>query len=333
MTRDLDFKTLDQAARDYAGLFLLPETMTPSGNFLTGPGRIQQDFFNFTFKDEHDYLVERVREEFGKYSRSRFDDLAKMHFTKREDKAMHAALAAKLARSPGGDHIDGKIGTTIVDGRDCGFHTIVVEAPWSIARRRYYNTPKTPENRELIEKRVRLTWNVYAGEIEERLADSGVADLLPAGTPGMPVGATNTRVSNEAALLGANALVDNLDEGSAGATIQGRTGAQPADPDTAVSGTNLFTMTASATAFGAAADGGPGALKTANAITDDSNADATNTLGYIRCSSSNSSDTPLDDHIDGEAGTSGADWNFNTLSIVSGSTVSTTSWTTTLPET
>ena len=146
------------------------------------------------------------------------------------------------------------------------------------------------------------------------------------------MGALNTRASNESVLLGANALVDNLDEGSAGATIQGRTGAQPADPDTVVSGTNLFTLTCSATAFGAAADAAPGGIKTANAITDDTSADATGTLGYMRASSSNAADTPLDDHIDGEAGTSGADWNFNTLAIVAAATVSATSWTTTLPE-
>ena len=99
-----------------------------------------------------------------------------------------------------------------------------------------------------------------------------------------------------------------------------------------VSGVNGFTLTCSATAFGVAGDDNPGALKTANAITDDSSADATITLGYCRASSSNAADTPLDDHIDGEAGTSGADFNFNTLSIVSGSTVSMTAWTTTLPE-
>ena len=332
MSRNLNTAMLDQAALDYAGLFLMPETMTPNGNFATGIGRIRQDFVNFTFKDAHEYLVEKIRDVLGKSARAQFDALAKKHFTKREEKVFDALVAKKLAHSPGGDHIDGKIGTTIVNGRDVGFHMITVEAPWSISRRKYYGLPKTAENREMIEKRVHLWWPIYAGETEERLADSGVADLLPVGTPGMPVGALNTRISNESALLGANALVDNLDEGSAGATIQGRTGGQPADPDTAVTGTNLFTMTASATAFGAASDAAPGALKTANAVTDDTSADATATLGYVRASSSNAADTPLDDHIDGEAGTSGADWNFNTLSIVSGSTVSTTSWTCTLPE-
>ncbi len=61
-------------------------------------------------------------------------------------------------------------------------------------------------------------------------------------------------------------------------------------------------------------------------------ADAAGTLGYCRASATNDGATPLDDHIDGEAGTSGADFNFNMLSIVSGATVSLTSWTVTMPE-
>lgn len=153
-----------------------------------------------------------------------------------------------------------------------------------------------------------------------------MADELPDGTPPLAVGAFVTRLANANVLAGLNAAIDLLDGGSAGATIQGRTGSQPAGPDTAVTGTNLFTATASATAFGAATDDAPGALKTANAITDDSSADNTGTLGYCRGSSSNAADTPLVDQIDGEAGTSGADWIFNTLALVSGAVVSITSW-------
>ena len=246
-------------------------------------------------------------------------------------------LSTRLGVDLDGGHVKGKIGKVIVGSRRIGKHVVEVEAPWSIASRRELGLPKTPEHRHLTKKLINLDWNIYAGEEEERQRDSGVADPIPMGATLEAFlrdesGALNTRISNESALLGANALVDNLDEGLAGATIQGRDGAQPADPDTVVSGTNGFTLTCSATAFGVATDAAPGALKTANAITDDSSADATITLGYCRASSSNAADTPLDDHIDGEAGTSGADFNFNTLSIVSGSTVSMTAWTCTLPE-
>ena len=144
--------------------------------------------------------------------------------------------------------------------------------------------------------------------------------------------ALNTRISNECAILACDAIVDNLDEGTGAAVIQGRTGSQPADPDTTVTGTLLFTLVCSDPAFGNASDAAPGATATASSITDDSSADATGTLGYCRASATNDGSTPLDDHIDGEAGTSSADFNFNTLSIVSGSTVSMTSWTATMPE-
>jgi hypothetical protein len=86
-------------------------------------------------------------------------------------------------------------------------------------------------------------------------------------------------------------------------------------------------------AFGAAADAAPGAIATAATITGDSSADATGTAGYCRASSTTDGATPLDDHIDGEAGASGADFNFNTVSIVSGASVDITAFTVSLPET
>ena len=99
--------------------------------------------------------------------------------------------------------------------------------------------------------------------------------------------ATNTRISNECAILACDAVVDNLDEGTSNAVIQGRTGTQPADPDTAVTGTLLFTLPCSDPAFGNASDAAPGGQATASAVTDDSSADATDTLGYCRVSATN----------------------------------------------
>lgn len=310
MGRQLDTATLDVAARHYAAEFIRPDMPHPhvKGRFIAGHEYVLVNMFGFTFKDEFDYLASKIRGYLGPDSLKDFDKEAAARFEPRSDKLFADLLADKLAIDVNGEHIRGKIGTTKVGSRVIGKGLTV--------RGNLKN----------------LYWNIYAGEIEERLAESGVATALPPGTEGLPVGALNTRISNESALLGANALVDNLDEGTAGAVIQGRTGAQPADPDTAVTGTNLFTLTCSDPAFGAATDAAPGALKTANAITDDSSADATGTLGYCRASSSSVANTPLDDHIDGEAGTSGADFNFNTLAIVAGAVVSMTSWTITLPE-
>ncbi len=327
--RALDTATLDAAAKHYAAFFLFPDRVNPklAGRHSTGPAYVMENFHNFTFADEFDYLVEAIHGELGGNARGRFDDMAKRYFTPRDDNVFHGLLASKLAITPDGEHMEGRIGTTKVGGRRVGSHVIEVEAPWSVKRRRFLGLDKS--HREVITRVAAHNWPIYAGEQEERQRpNEGAADPLIFN----PVMALNTRISNECALLGCDAIVDNLDEGSAGATIQGRTGAQPADPDTAVTGTNLFTLTCSTTAFGAAADAAPGAVATAAAITDDSSADATGTLGYCRASSSNAADTPLDDHIDGEAGTSGADWNFNTLAITSGATVSATSWTVTLPE-
>jgi hypothetical protein len=332
--RDFDRSTLDGAARYYAAQWNMPDVMGNAGNWTGGPKMVMQDLYGFTFKDEFDYLLEGLKNRLGPTSLDEFEALATKTFAPRKEKVFAGLLKDKLAVDIDGGHLPGVIGTTKTDGRYIGITMIEVEAPWHIRYRKANGIAKTEESRKggLVQRPAMLVWPIYAGEGEERIADSGVADELPPGTPGLPVGATVTKISNEVALLMADACVDNLDEGSAGATIQGRTGSQPADPDTSVSGTNLFTLTCSTTAFGAAADATPGGEATAASITDDSSADATGTLGYVRCSSSNSGGTPLDDHIDGEAGTSGADWNFNTLSIVSGSTVSATSWTVKMPE-
>lgn len=145
--------------------------------------------------------------------------------------------------------------------------------------------------------------------------------------------ALDTRISNDVAIGMCNFAVDELDEGTLGAVLEGRTTPRPANVDDAVTGTLLFALnTNTKPAFGAAVDANPGAIATASAIDDDTSADNTGTLAYVRASASSVIDTPLDDHIEGEAGTSGADFNFNTLAIVAGATVSLTSWTVTMPE-
>jgi len=140
--------------------------------------------------------------------------------------------------------------------------------------------------------------------------------------------ATNTRLSNAAAKAACDAVVDLIDGGATAGYVEIRTGAQPADPDTAATGTLLATLTCSDPAFGAAADGAPGGVATANAVTDDSSADATGTAGWFRVYDSNAVAI-----FDGECGTSGADMNFNSVEISSGAAVSITSWTYTHPET
>jgi hypothetical protein len=97
-------------------------------------------------------------------------------------------------------------------------------------------------------------------------------------------------------------------------------GAQPANADTAVSGQTLLAeLRFGADAFGAAVAG----VITANAITDDSAADATGTATWARILASDGSTV----WMDGSAGTANANVVLNTTSIVSGAVVSCSSLT------
>jgi hypothetical protein len=102
-------------------------------------------------------------------------------------------------------------------------------------------------------------------------------------------------------------------------------GAQPATPETAVSGQNLLAeLTMNATAFGAAASG----VITAAAITSDTDADATGTAAWYRLLKSDGT-TVL---WDGSVGTSGCDLNLNSVAIQQHAQVSVSSFTYTLPQ-
>jgi hypothetical protein len=99
-------------------------------------------------------------------------------------------------------------------------------------------------------------------------------------------------------------------------------GTQPATADTAITTqVKLASLGFGATAFGSAVAG----VATANAITQDSSADATGTATWFRAYKS--------DHttviFDGSVGTSGANLNLNSVAISSGAVVQCSSFTTT----
>ena len=328
MSRTLDTITLNAAAKAWAGQFLLPTQYSKKHEdvAISGPEFVYQCFYNMHYKDEFEYMRPKFRAQLGADALVEFDAEAASRFTDRDDAVLADLLAEKLAITPSGDHIPGKIGTVVFGSRQVG-------------------------DRITRHGKCRAMWRVYAGEEEERAVGNvrpagqdgdGADPLPPAGTLFMSesahlggpdvMHALNTNVSIAFAQAGVDAALDLLDEGTVDGVIEGRTGSQPVDPDAAVTGVLLFGLDMGTPAFGAAADGAPGALATAAAIADDVSADATNTLSYCRASSANTLVTPLNDHIDGEAGTSGADFNFNTLAIVSGATVSMTSWTVTQPQ-
>lgn len=102
-------------------------------------------------------------------------------------------------------------------------------------------------------------------------------------------------------------------------------GTRPANPQTALSGNTLLAeLRFGATAFSAASNG----VATANAITQDSSADASGTATFARILKSDGTSV----WGDCDVGTSGSDINLNSVSIVAGGTVSITSMTLTQPE-
>lgn len=120
-----------------------------------------------------------------------------------------------------------------------------------------------------------------------------------------------------------NAMLDTLCALADGGYLNLYAGAQPSTPETSAGSLPLATLAFGSPAFGSAALG----LATANAITDDTDADGGGNAGWFRVFAAD--DTPL---WDGSSGTSGADLNLSALAIESGDTVSITAFTVTLPQ-
>jgi hypothetical protein len=132
--------------------------------------------------------------------------------------------------------------------------------------------------------------------------------------------ALNTQMSYAAVNAEADALSDLLDSGY----LRIYDGTQPANADTAVSTQTLLAeLRFNATAAPSASNG----VLTFNAITADSSANATGTATWFRALKSDGT-TVL---MDGTVGTSGANLNLTSTSITTGTQVSVTSFTHTIP--
>lgn len=125
-------------------------------------------------------------------------------------------------------------------------------------------------------------------------------------------------------VLQRNAMLDAIRASYNSGLIRVYSGTRPTDADTALSGnTVLAELTLNATAFPAAASG----VLTANAITQDSSADATGTASFVRIFQSNGSTALADLSV----GVGSGEVQFSTLSFVSGVVVSMSSLTITAP--
>lgn len=132
------------------------------------------------------------------------------------------------------------------------------------------------------------------------------------------------RISTAARSAAADAIVDLVDGGTGAGTLRIFTGAQPANPATAPSGTLLGTLTMSDPAFGNAASG----VATAAPITGDSSADATGTAGWARIADS-SGTAIIDMSVTVSGG--GGDLQLDSVNIVAGGAINVTSLTVTMP--
>ena len=132
--------------------------------------------------------------------------------------------------------------------------------------------------------------------------------------------ANELKLSNESASEAADATCALLD----GGLLRIYDGAKPATADTAIGAQVLLAeLTFGNPAFGAAVNG----VATANAISSDTNANDTGTAAWFRAVKGDGN--PV---FDGTVGTSGADLNLNTVSIVAGAEIQVSSMTYTQPK-
>lgn len=118
-----------------------------------------------------------------------------------------------------------------------------------------------------------------------------------------------------------NATVDAITTAAgASALLRIYNGTPPANVGTALSGNTLLAELTCNSTFAPSASSG---VLTLNSITSDSSADATGTASFFRIYKSDGTTAVLQ----GTVGTSGADLNLNTTSIVSGAQVAVTSFT------
>lgn len=154
MARQLDTQTLDNYGRQFAVWWI-------QGHQSGFPERdrawLKQEFYNLTFKDEFEYLFGAVQSHLVGGELDAFKTVIGELTTKspRSDKVLKKELANRLAIDADGNHIPGKIGSTIVGSRIVGKRM----------------------NRRGVAKAA--YWPIYAGEDEERAVNSGVADPLP----------------------------------------------------------------------------------------------------------------------------------------------------------
>lgn len=136
----------------------------------------------------------------------------------------------------------------------------------------------------------------------------------------------NTKISNAIAQTMLTELSTSLNSG----ILRIYDSTQPADVDTAIGAQTLLAeLTINTTAF-TISDAAPGALATANAVTPDSDANATGSASWFRAFDSAGTIAIIDGDVSNTGGA--GDLKLDSVAIDTSDTVNVNSWTITLPE-
>lgn len=180
--RELNTKCLDGFAKACATHFPQESRYSKSNPKVATYGRewVLQCLVNLHFKDEFEHVVAAIKPFLGPAVLKEFEEeVAK--FEPRSDKVFAEELAKRLAITPDGKHIPGKMGSVIVGTRTVATRVIVHEKKGSMRKRlAAYEAGEVPPAPEMISFTKRADWPIYAGEEEERALPGGGID-----TPGV----------------------------------------------------------------------------------------------------------------------------------------------------
>jgi len=181
--RELDTKCLDEFARVCAVHFPQESRYSTTNPEVATYGRewVMQCLVNLHFKDEFEHVVAAIKPRLGPEVLAEFEAETAKRFTPRTDKVFAEELAKRLAITPDGKHIPGRIGVVQLGNRPVATRIAVHEKKGSMRKRlAAFEDGETPPAPEMITFTKRADWPIYAGEDEERaLPGGGAADPLP----------------------------------------------------------------------------------------------------------------------------------------------------------
>ena len=180
--RKLDTQTLDNFAKACSANFVQESRYSKTNPEVATYGRewVMQCLVNLHFRDEFDHVVAAIKPLLGPAVLEDFEAEAAKRFTPRSDKVLAEELAKRLAITPEGEHIPGRIGNVLIGSRHVASRIAVYEKRSSMRKRlAAFEAGEIPPSPEMISLVKRADWPIYAGEDEERARNSSAADPLP----------------------------------------------------------------------------------------------------------------------------------------------------------